>query len=126
MHTTTLQQEKIGPTIARGCDSIVKKYGKDHVIKYSTFSRWLGKKYKAKMLRDYAISKRYLGDFLVDVEIIDDPKRHIEIQPYIQGEKLSPEHLQHPLIQQQFSTLKEAVDRMQCDNIAPVDLISSE
>lgn len=118
-------QNNIGKKIARGGDRTVYWYGKDHVIKFSSIPYLVGSRMSQKMSRDYTLCKQYFGDYIVDTVLIDEDggRRHIEIQPYIHGENLHRAHLKIKEIRIQLESIATAMQIMEKDGCAPIDLI---
>ena len=116
---------KIGARIARGGDRTVYWYGENHVIKFSSIPYVVGSRMSEKMSRDYALCKKYFGDYIVETVLIDQDggRRHIEIQPYIHGENLHRAHLKIKGVRMQLETIATAMQIMEKDGYAPIDLI---
>ncbi len=118
-------QNSIGKKIARGGDRTVYWYGDNQVIKFSSIPYLVGKKMSEKMSRDYALCKKYFGDYIVETVLIDEDggRRHIEIQPYIHGENLHRAHLKIKEIRIQLEVIATAMQTMKKEGYAPIDLI---
>jgi hypothetical protein len=118
-----IDKSKIWKTIARWWDCIVKIYGKDEVIKISTLSRFLWQSHSIKLIRDYKICNKYIKKYIIETAYTQMNKKHVEVQKFIQWEKLQKKHFENLLIQKQFQEITDGMKSMKLQNLAPIDLI---
>ncbi len=118
-------KSKIGKSISRGTDRAVYMYDTDQVIKFSTLSLLLGKKIHRKMMRDYSISLRYFGKYIVETKDVsgDVERQYVEIQKYINGVPFNKTHARDTLLFSQLQEIIQCMNAMVGDGYAPIDLI---
>ena len=122
------EPHKIGMKIARGGDRTVYMYGNNEVIKFSLLAKVLGKKVHIKMSRDYAISKKYFGDYILKTIDVSQPNtnEHIEIQEYIEGKPFCMEHASNKDLLDQLGDIRLGLNKMSEDGYAPLDLVGNK
>lgn len=122
------EQSKIGKKIAQGGDRSVFMYGTDEVIKFSSISFFLGKKFHEKLHRDYSIAKKYLGDYIVDTVDVSASvtTKHIEIQAFVKGDMLRKKHMQNLYVKSQLLEIVQAMNLMKNDKYATLDLVGNK
>lgn len=124
--STELDTNKIGRTVAKGGDFIVKEYGDNQVIKFSTLYKILGDKHKTKLVSDYKICEKYFSKYIVKTKVINHPKQYIEIQDFITGEKLVEKHLENKEVREQMLDILSIFQKIQREKREDVDLIGFE
>jgi len=118
-----IDTKKIWKTIARWWDCIVKKYGHDEVVKFSTLSKFIWTRHSKKLIYDYKISYKYLGKYITKTIYTKHKNQHIEIQKYIQGEILKKKHFKYAVIRNQFHEILQGIEKMKQDKLPALDLI---
>ena len=118
-----IEKDKIWETIWYGGDFMVKMYGTEEVIKFSTLSFILWKKHKEKMINDYNICKKYFEDFVVNTEAITKKRKYIEVQKYIKWEKLQEQHFKDKKVKIQFRQIIKIMGQMEKQWIENIDLV---
>jgi len=117
---------KIGKRIARGTDRTVYMYCNEHVIKFSWLSLLVGKGLSRKMQRDYALIRRYLGDYILETNDVSgsDDRCYVEIQPYIKnGKPFCMEHARIRSLKIQLEDIAARLNAMTQDGYHPLDLL---
>ncbi len=125
----TYDKAKIGKCISWIGDHFVYEYGDDKVIKFSKFHYLLGKeKSTKKFLSDYAISKKYFGDYILETELLTSPdgKKLAVVQPKIKSHFLTRKDLSYEHIKTQFNEIVSIFDRMIKAEGPYIDLIGHE
>ena len=115
----------IGKKIATGGVRKVYMYETDHVIKIS--SPFLGVKLRNKLGHDYLVCKKYFPAFVVEtIDVTPTSERtHVEIQPFIPGERLRKHHLRNEKTRLQLLEIQNGIERMEADGYPPIDLIGN-
>lgn len=102
-------KSKIGKLISWGGDHTVYNYGTDKVIKFSLIGLMMGQGGLAKIIRDYEISKKFFGDFVLTTCFLkpQGKKLSVAIQTKIAGHYLHKKDLTDPVVNNQFRKIME-------------------
>lgn len=111
--------------IAWGTDHFVYDYGPDQVIKFSIFDFLLGKDAPSKLQREYAVGKKFFGQYLLDSPIVfsANGRRIAVIQKKITGRYLTKSDLDRPAIKKQFEEIARGFYTMMQEGYKAIDLV---
>ena len=121
----TYDKTKIGKWIAWGGDHFVYEYGAGQVIKFSGIDYFFGKKGREKSLRDYAVCKRYLGEYVLNTEFVTSVNgKHVaKLQPKVVGHSLTKKDMARSDIERQLTDLVQKYDLLLKQEGEVLDLI---
>lgn len=115
----------IGSLLSFGGDHTVFNYGFNKVIKFSLIELLGGKKGLKKIEVDYCISKKYFGNFILDVEFVQsvDKKYYAVLQTKIIGHFLTKKDLIIPKVAEQYIDIYKSYKNLINSKYPQIDLI---
>jgi hypothetical protein len=118
-------KSKIGRLIAWGGDHLVYGYGEGYVLKFSFIDSILGKAGRAKNDHDYAIAKKYFGEFILDTQFVASANGlwRGKLQKKLTGHALTKKDLERGDVRRQFTEIMSAYKNLLDEGHVEIDLM---